>query len=130
QPSSPLRLSEDIDATIQLLMDNPEADSAVSVVKINHLVHPVKMKVLKGRELAPYWEDERGRFAAQDLPPVYVRNGAVYVCWRKTLELHQGVIGIHSLAYEMPSERSVDINELIDFEFAEYLYGKTYGPVK
>ncbi len=122
QPSSPLRTSEDIDASIQLLLDNPDADSAVSVVKLDHMVHPLKLKTLEGNELRPFLEDEAGRFAAQDLPDVYVRNCAVYATWRRDLETRPDVIGQKSLAYLMPPERSVDINEWVDFEFGEYLY--------
>ena len=114
----------DIDATIQLLLDNPTADSVVSVVKLDHMVHPLKLKTLDGNELKPFLEDEDGRFAAQNLPPVYVRNCAVYATWRADLETRNDVIGKRSLAYLMPADRSVDINEMMDFEFAEYLYQK------
>jgi len=124
QPSSPLRTAVDIDATIQLLLDNPTADSVVSVVKLDHMVHPLKLKTLDGNELKPFLEDEDGRFAAQNLPPVYVRNCAVYATWRADLETRNDVIGKRSLAYLMPADRSVDINEMMDFEFAEYLYQK------
>lgn len=127
QPSSPLRTAADIDNTIQLLLDHPEADSAVSVVKLDHMVHPLKLKTLNGLELIPFWQEEAGRFAAQDLPPVYVRNCAVYATWRQGLETRPDVIGQKSMAYLMPPERSVDINEWLDFEFAAYLltaYGR------
>lgn len=124
QPSSPLRTPEDIDATVQLLIDNPDADSAVSAVRIDHMVHPLKLKTLDGKELKPFLEDEAGRFAAQHLPDVYVRNCAVYATWRRDLDVRPDVIGRRSLAHVMPAERSVDINELVDFEFAEYLYNK------
>jgi len=121
QPSSPLRNAEDIDATIQLLLDNLNADSAVSVVKLDHMVHPLKLKTLESNVLKPFLEEEAGRFAAQDLPEVYVRNCAVYATWRRDLENRPDVIGQRSLAYLMPSERSVDINEWMDFEFGEYI---------
>ncbi len=124
QPSSPLRTAADIDATIRLLLDNPEADSAVSVVKLDQMIHPIKLKTLDGDELKPFFEEEAGRFAAQDLPELYVRNGAVYATWRRNLETRDDVIGQQSLAYLMPAERSVDINAWVDFEFGEYLYLK------
>lgn len=124
QPSSPLRTSEDIDGTIQLLLHNPDADSAVSVVKLDQMVHPLKLKTLEGNELKAFLEDEAGRFAVKDLPEVYVRNGAVYATWRRDLERRPDVIGQKSLAYLMPRERSVDINDWVDFEFGEYLFKK------
>ena len=43
QPTSPLRLKEDVVGTIQLMHKHPEADSAVSVMKVDHLNNPIKM---------------------------------------------------------------------------------------
>jgi len=54
QPSSPLTWPEDIDGTIQLLLQNPEADSSVSVMKLDHAIHPVKLKVKKDDVLLPF----------------------------------------------------------------------------
>jgi len=125
QPSSPLRSSEDIDACIEKLSTYPDADSCVSVVKVDHMVHPVKLKKLDGNVLEPYIEDEAGRFASQDLPEIYVRNCAVYATWRKDLEIRSDVIGTKSLGYLMPRETSVDINDMLDFEFAEFLIQKS-----
>jgi CMP-N,N'-diacetyllegionaminic acid synthase len=124
QPSSPLRTAHDIDACIEKLLQHTEADSCVSVVKVDHMVHPVKLKKLKGEVLEPYIEEEAGRFASQDLPDVYVRNCAVYATWRRDLETRPDVIGKMSLAYVMPEYTSVDINSMLDFQFAEYLYLK------
>ena len=125
QASSPLTQSNDIDQTIQLLLNHPEADSSVSVMKLDHAIHPVKLKTMKDNVLLPYWEEENGRMAAHELPELFVRNCAVYVSSKKSLESDK-IIGDHCLGYLMPRERSVDINELIDFEFAELLYKKYY----
>lgn len=124
QPSSPLRTSEDIDACVQLLSLHPEADSCVSVVKVDHMIHPTKLKKLNDLRLEPYYEEEAGRFASQDLPDVYVRNCAVYATWRNDLEIRNDVIGNISLAHIMPDHTSFDINSMLDFEFAEYVYKK------
>lgn len=125
QPSSPLRTAEDIDNTIELLINNPNADSSVSVVKVDHMIHPVKLKnMTPDKLLLPYFEEEKGRFAANELPDIYVRNCAVYVGRREGLEERGNIIGEKSIGYLMPADRSVDINEMLDFEFAEYLFIK------
>lgn len=123
QPSSPLREGIDIDATIQLLKDNDDGDSAVSVVKLPHMIHPHKLKKMNGFILEPWLVDEGQKTSAHELPEIFVRNCAVYVF--KTNHLLQGITyGENSLGYIMPQETSVDINDMIDFEFAEYLYQK------
>lgn len=124
QPTSPLRKIEDITGTLELIRKHPEADSAVSVMKVDHLNNPIKMKILKGDELIPYFEHEKGRLADYQLPVVYVRNCSVYVSRRKNLDTFTDVMGEKCVGYIMPAERSIDINEMIDFELAEYLFNK------
>lgn len=122
QPTSPLRLASDIDATIALLQD-PIADTAVSTVAVAHDVHPIKLKSLRDGRLHAYLEEERGRMMAHELETVYVRNCAVYATRKRVIDSGQ-IIGDDCRAYEMPRERSVDINDEIDFEFAEFLMKK------
>jgi CMP-N,N'-diacetyllegionaminic acid synthase len=122
QPSSPFTLSADIDATIDLLASSG-ADSAVSVMQLDHAIHPFKMKVLDGNRLLPYLEEERGRMAAHELPEIYVRNCSVYATRRTSIERGQ-VIGDDCRGYVMPRERSLDINEELDLMFAEFLLSR------
>jgi CMP-N-acetylneuraminic acid synthetase len=122
QPSSPLTLPEDISATIELLKTT-NADTAVSVVQLEHAIHPVKLKVMQGDKLLPYLEEERGRMADHELPKLFVRNCAVYAISRETIERGQ-IIGADCRGFVMPRERSIDINDEMDFMFAEFLIQK------
>jgi CMP-N-acetylneuraminic acid synthetase len=122
QPTSPLTLSEDIDKTIRKLIDTG-SDSAVSIVELSHMINPLKLKVLSGDKLLSYLEEEKGRMAAKELPKVYVRNCAVYVSTINTIEKGQ-IIGEDCRGYLMPQERSVDINDPLDFAFAEFLFSR------
>jgi CMP-N-acetylneuraminic acid synthetase len=119
QPSSPFTLPADIDATVGLLKRSG-ADTAVTVVELDHAVHPVKLKVMEGDALLPYLEEEGGRMAAHELPRLFVRNGAVYATTRRMVD--RGLlIGPDCRAVVMPRERSLDINAPIDLEFARFL---------
>jgi CMP-N-acetylneuraminic acid synthetase len=122
QPSSPLTLPSDIDGTIDLLIHHPKVDSAVSVMKIDHATHPLKLKVMHNQLLLPYLEEEKNRMAAHELPEVYVRNCAVYVS-RIAIVTQGKIIGDQCLGYLMPRERSVDINDFFDFALANFLMG-------
>lgn len=123
QPSSPFTLPEDIDATVKVLEAAPAADSAVSVMKVDHAVHPVKLKRLEGDRLLAYAEEERGRMAAHELSDLYVRNCSVYVIRLATIE-KGSILGDDSRAYVMPRERSVDINDELDWKFAQFLFAE------
>jgi CMP-N,N'-diacetyllegionaminic acid synthase len=122
QPSSPFTLSADIDATIDLLVSSG-ADSAVSVMQLDHAIHPLKMKVFDGNRLLPYLEEERGRMAAHELPAIYVRNCSVYATRRDSIERGQ-IVADDCRGYVMPRERSLDINEELDLLFANYLMSR------
>lgn len=119
QPTSPFTLGEDIDNTIRLLY-NSDADSSVSIMKLDHAIHPVKLKTLQNLELKPFLEEESGRMAAHELPELFVRNCSVYASRINSIQSGK-IIGDKCLGFEMPRERSLDINDPIDFEFAKFL---------
>lgn len=123
QPSSPFTQSADIDATVNLLATSG-ADSAVSVAKVDFMVHPFKLKTMDGDRLLPFLEAESGRMAAHQLPVIFARNGCVYVTRRAALEAGQ-VIGDDCRGHVMPRERSVDINDEIDLHYAEFLMSRS-----
>lgn len=121
--SSPLTLSSDIDATIDLF-HKTGAETAVSVVQLDHAIHPIKMKVMEGDKLIPYWEEENGRMAAHELPKIFVRNCSVYVSRRDVFFEYKSIVGRDMRGYVMPPERSVDINIEMDLMVADLLMSK------
>lgn len=124
QVTSPFTQPEDIDRTIEALINNEEAKSAVSVQSIDFATHPVKLKTLRADGvLMPFLEEEGGRMSTQQLPKLFVRNGSVYASTIAAIRRGNIVEG-PCLAYIMPRERSLDINDPIDFEFAEFILQK------
>ena len=47
QPTSPFTLASDIDNAINLIYEK-KCESVVSVMKVDHAIHPVKLKRIKG----------------------------------------------------------------------------------
>ena len=62
----------------------------------------------------------------QDLPKVYTPNGAIYVSTPEILRKYKSFYCSKTIPYIMPPERSVDIDNEIDFMLAELLMRK-YG---
>lgn len=123
QPTSPIRTGGDIDQTIQLLLQDDSADSAVSIVQLPHMVHPYKFKLYEEGVLFPWLIDEEQRTAAHEIPKIYIRNCAVYVF--RVAHIQKGITyGQKCLGYVMKPETAVDINDMLDFQFAEYLVQK------
>lgn len=122
QPTSPLTVVSDIEGVIKSFKKE-KPDTAVTVTKLNFMYFPSKIKYIKNNRLFSYFEEENNITDKTSLPNLYVRNGSVYVTRREIID--QGkIIGNNCIGYIMPNERSIDINELVDFEFAEYLYKK------
>ncbi len=116
QPTSPLRIAEDIDGAIELF-EQKKADSVISYCQE---AHPVTWHK---------YLDEEGRFEnifdaniknRQENRVSYYPNGAVYV-FRTSMIRERKYYTDKSYAYVMPRTRSVDIDFIEDFEYAEFL---------
>ncbi|MEK7208929.1 MAG: acylneuraminate cytidylyltransferase family protein [Patescibacteria group bacterium] len=119
QPTSPFRTVEDLDETINLLIETG-ADSAVSVVEMKDN-HPIKAKKLDGNQVLPYCIPEPEGIRRQDLPPAYKRSGAVYAMRRDLVMNDNRLYGDNIVGYEVPLERSIDIDVPLDWLQAEYM---------
>ena len=121
QPTSPLRAVVDIERAWTIFKEK-EADAVVSVSQCEH--PPMWSNILPDsgdmtQFLQPLLEfKDSGR----KLPDSYRLNGAIYVFdverlkQEKKFYFEQGIF-----AYKMPVSRSVDIDTLVDFRFAESL---------
>lgn len=123
QPTSPLRTAEDIDNAIEFFLNN-ECESVISVCEVEH--PPYWDFKIEGGHLKPLFGEEYLRMRRQDLPKVYVPNGAIYVSTPENLRRYKSFYCSKTIPYIMPPERSIDIDNEIDFMLAELLVRK-YG---
>jgi CMP-N,N'-diacetyllegionaminic acid synthase len=118
-PTVPLRLPEDIDKAVDLF-NSKDADSVISVVK-----SPVPIdwyrKISKNGILKNYLPEFDAIKNRQELEQTYIPNGAIYVFRTNVLRSKRKYYTNKTYPYIMPSERSADIDDLLDFEWAEYL---------
>jgi CMP-N-acetylneuraminic acid synthetase len=115
QPTTPLRQAEDIDCAINLLLDT-NADSVISVVEVEGN-HPLRMKrVVDGRLINYIDQGQEDMRPRQELPPVYIRNGAIYATVRNILMEKNSFVGMDSRAYIMPGNRSINVDTLKDLQ--------------
>jgi CMP-N,N'-diacetyllegionaminic acid synthase len=121
QPTAPFRTTQDIDAAIRLMEANPLSDSVISVVDVGGH-HPARMKYIQdGKLIDPPFAEQYESQNRQELSPVYIRNGAIYLTKRETL-LHNSFKGQTCVAYVMPNDRSANIDTIHDFDYAEWVY--------
>lgn len=123
QPTSPLRSADDIAGAARLL-ESSGADSVVSVTEVSAHAHPLRMLRVNERGEAVLFatgEPVRRRInRRQDLPPAWVMNGAIYACRTSVLfDAEPSMYGDRVVAYAMPAERSVSIDDYDDWAAAE-----------
>lgn len=117
QPTSPLREAADIDDAIEKFLKTCP-DLVVSVSEAKH--HPFWSFKTQEDKLVPFVKDGFKITRRQDLPKIYVPNGAIYVISKETIEKDNFFEG-DTRAITMSEDRSIDIDSMLDFKIAESL---------
>jgi len=126
QPTSPLRTTKHIDEAVELFQNDPDANSLVSVIKSPHNFNPVKLMKMEGKYLIPYLEGQ-GMVVLDrcNIPEVYARNGPVILITKpKVVTEMRQIYGKKILPYFMDQSSSIDIDEPVDLELAEFYLRK------
>ncbi len=117
QPTSPLRISNDIDNAILLALKK-KADSVIGVTEAES--HPYwTRKIHSDGRLAEFIHMPEEISRRQDLPLAYVINGAIYIVQTGLLLEKKTLYTENSFAYTMPRERSMDIDTPFDLLLAD-----------
>jgi N-acylneuraminate cytidylyltransferase len=123
QPTSPLRTTQDIEAALALR----GADLVVSVTTAHD--NPYFNLVETQPDGLLRLSKGDGSSRRQDTPAVHALNGSIYVWERAALAraAQRGMWSVRIAPYPMPRWKSVDIDDLEDFEYAEWLAGRHGG---
>jgi CMP-N,N'-diacetyllegionaminic acid synthase len=114
-PTSPLRSAQDIEAAIALLDDDTDVVITAYPSDKNPYFNMVEHKADGTVRLVV----PSGAVSRQGAPKVYSMNASIYVWHRETLT--KGLWDGRTRLYEMPRERSVDIDSELDFKLVELL---------
>jgi len=121
QPTSPLRTSQDIDNAIKLFMEH-DCDSVVSVCEVKH--SPYWSFKIENGYLKPIFGEKYLKKRRQELPKAYLPNGALFIATPNVLREYKNFYCKRTIPYIMPTERSIDIDNEVDFLLAELLIKK------
>ena len=121
QPTSPFRTYIDIDECFEFANRN-NFESVIPVTKVDK---------------SPYWYFRKkpnhvlerminGNFSSnrQDIEELFIPCGTVFLFKRDWLISNRRFISKDSIGFEIPRERSLEIDTLEDWDFAEYLMNK------
>ena len=116
-PTSPLRVTKDIDTAIELFL-NKDCESLISVCSLKRTPYWV-YKIEKG--YLKFLMDLASCGEGGDLSKIYISNGAISINTTEALYKYNEFLAKKTIPYIMPYERSIDIDEEVDFKFAELL---------
>tara|TARA_Y100000588_G_scaffold89019_1_gene95411 strand:- start:36799 stop:37977 length:1179 start_codon:yes stop_codon:yes gene_type:complete len=114
QCTSPLTLAEDIDGTVDALI-NDNADSALSVTPFHYFLWS---KNRSGNSVGINHSKDK-RLLRQDLSPQFLETGAVYVMKVHEFQKSKNRFVGTTAMYVMPTERCLEIDEPSDIILAE-----------
>ena len=122
QPTSPLRLSEDIRDAYDVYNDK----KAIAVMSVTELEHPLAWCGKLGEDNSLIGFNTRDNDKPRQEQDVYYRpNGAIYIMDVNEYMIDGFMLREGCYAYIMPIERSVDIDTELDFRLAEFLMRNT-----
>ncbi len=127
QPTTPFRKTSDVDKAIELFTKE-KADSVVSVMPVPGRFNPHKLMKVQGGLLKDYIEKSNDERITRDQEamkklPLYTRNGQIYIT-KVSLVEKENLYGEKCLPYVMEDKFQVNIDEPVDFLFAEFLVEK------
>lgn len=122
QPTSPLRLPSDV----QRCIDEFERRDANAVITVNAAPHPVTwmMRIDPTGVLRSFGTFDAPARNRQEEDTAVVPNGVAFVFRRTFLASCTSYLSDRTFAVTVPRERAIDIDEELDFTFAELLYVK------
>lgn len=118
QPTSPLRDCENIKEAFDLYREK-NATSVVSVCEMDH--SPLWSNTLPDSLSMDGFLKKTNNIQRQKLSTYYRINGAIYIVNREHFLSGKDIYDCGSYAYIMPAEKSIDIDNALDFKIAEII---------
>ena len=119
QPTSPLRTSIDIDQSLQLLFKN-QVKIVISTCKVKNYNYSFSLDqsgfISKPEQLVGLSTNR------QDHAEYFTVNGAIYTAFTDYFSEIKSFLTPYTYSYEMPLSRSVDIDDMTDWEFAKKVF--------
>tara|TARA_B100000902_G_C27303867_1_gene914296 strand:+ start:2104 stop:2799 length:696 start_codon:yes stop_codon:yes gene_type:complete len=115
QPTSPLRKSQHIDESIELLIRKYKKYNSLVSVSILEEPHPFKVKKITNNYLVPFIKNKSSEIPRQKLTKVYKLNGSIYLIKKKVLNNKKTFFN-KTMPYIMDEKFSLNIDTLNDLK--------------
>ena len=123
EATSPLRKIEDILKAYKLFVKK-KANMLISGCKSKKKNPYYNMFEIVNNKLKKIKKFKKNIFRRQDAPITYHSNGSLFIWKRKSLINFKSIFTKKAVFYEMPENRSIDIDDKLDFQLVEFLLKK------
>lgn len=117
QPTSPLRKVVDIDRSIKIFIKN----KMKSLVSITKLEHPHEWVMKKSTHNKIKFINNRLIYQRQKTIDYFIPNGSIFISDINYLKKSKSLYTNKTYGYEMKYKDSIDIDNMNQFKFAEFL---------
>lgn len=117
EPTSPLRTTEDIDRAIELLTNNSDAQSIVSVCKTES-AHPAFLTRINNGFLEPHIDSAQST-RRQDIDKLYYFEGTLYVSRVSAFIERESFYHSKTIPYIVPKWKAFEIDDQEDWFIVE-----------
>lgn len=129
QPTSPNRTILDIQNALNLFQQS-NVSNLIAVTENTKSPYFAIIKKNESGRLSTACKLHKQIIRRQDAPKCYDINGAIYIWKTDVFHRKSKLLYKDTIIYEMPKERSIDIDTLLDFQIAELLYSRTkFDPI-
>jgi CMP-N,N'-diacetyllegionaminic acid synthase len=118
--TSPLRLLSDIKGAIELFAEN-DVSNVITGCRARHSPYFTLVEADGSGHVRLSKTPPGNVVRRQDSPKCWDMNGSIYVWRREPFVSDPRVLYADTMLYEMPDERSVDIDSELDWRFVEFL---------
>lgn len=125
QPTSPLRTAGHIEQCLALL-ESAKSSCLLSVVEMEKSPYKA-FKIDANGRLESLFDERLSNQRRQDLPKVFLPNGAIYIFGLSDYERRGGFPSNGSLSFEMSRDDSTDIDDQSDMEKVQRILEKRHG---
>lgn len=121
--TAPLRQARDVELCLDRFHEG-NADAVITVTEAHRNPYFNMVREYSDGSVGVVLKPENGIYRRQDAPVVFDMTTVAYVIDPQFVMQHESVFAGRVEAVHVPRERSIDIDSLLDFETAEFLFNR------
>jgi CMP-N,N'-diacetyllegionaminic acid synthase len=119
EPTSPLRKKNDIDNAIKKIVNNSDAETLISLGKIQ-LEHPIWSKRLDFKNyVKPYFNSKKKAYQSQQLKTAYFPYGVIYLSTVKSFYKKKNFYTKKTIPYFIERWQNYEVDDILDLKIIE-----------